>query len=135
MDIQHVKSEELRLWHFKDENHMELLENENNNLEDIGMKDEDSLLMEIRSRDGTWPEEITSICNSNERRLSLLNSIKVPGITGLNNLGNTCYMNASIQCVSNTKILSEYFKSNCHLYELNRNNPLGMRGHMAKVCL
>ena len=55
-----------------------------------------------------------------------------PGLTGLKNLGNTCYMNAAIQCVSNTKILATYFNSNCHDYELNRTNPLGYKvlGHI-----
>ena len=42
------------------------------------------------------------------------------GATGLSNLGNTCFMNSSIQCVSNTKPLTEYFTSGRHLYELNR---------------
>ena len=53
-------------------------------------------------------------------------------MTGLNNLGNTCYMNAAIQCVSNTKILATYFNSNCHDRELNRHNPLGYKGQVAK---
>jgi hypothetical protein len=33
----------------------------------------------------------------------------------------------SLQVVSSTKILAQYFKLNCHLYELNRTNPLGMK--------
>ena len=54
------------------------------------------------------------------------------GVTGLNNLGNTCFLNAAIQCCSNTRILTTYFLRNLHLYELNPDNPCGMRGHMAR---
>lgn len=61
-------------------------------LEEIGIKDEDSILAEIRSRDGTWPEEISSLTTDRRVGTTPLNSAvqNVPGITGLNNLGNTC---------------------------------------------
>uniref|UniRef100_A0A8C8C7Y1 Ubiquitin carboxyl-terminal hydrolase 32 n=1 Tax=Oncorhynchus tshawytscha TaxID=74940 RepID=A0A8C8C7Y1_ONCTS len=77
-----------------------------------------------------WPEEMSFIANS-----STMDQHKVAtekGATGLSNLGNTCFMNSSIQCVSNTTPLTDYFISGRHLYELNRTNPIGMRGHMAK---
>lgn len=31
-----------------------------------------------------------------------------------------------------TPVLAEYFKADCHLYELNRTNPLGMKRHISK---
>ena len=34
------------------------------------------------------------------------------GISGLTNLGSTCYINAALQCLSNTPPLAEYFLSN-----------------------
>ena len=46
-------------------------------------------------RDGTWPEEISSLCG--EKRHLRDRQPVVPGVAGLNNLGNTCYMNSGIQ--------------------------------------
>jgi ubiquitin carboxyl-terminal hydrolase 6/32 len=55
-----TKSEDLRLWHFKDDSHMRLLVDPNAVLEEIGIREDDAILVEVRSRDGTWPEEISS---------------------------------------------------------------------------
>ncbi|KAL3421799.1 Ubiquitin carboxyl-terminal hydrolase 4 [Phlyctema vagabunda] len=39
---------------------------------------------------------------------SISNTIVLPGLTGLHNFGNTCYMNAALQCLSATRLLREY---------------------------
>ena len=45
------------------------------------------------------------------------NLIERNGKTGLGNLGNTCYMNSVIQCLSHTEILKNYFISKMYLIE------------------
>ncbi|XP_048120493.1 LOW QUALITY PROTEIN: ubiquitin carboxyl-terminal hydrolase 32 [Alosa alosa] len=125
-----IKDEDMRLWLYNSENYLTLLDDEDHTLESLKIPDEQHLVIEVRNKDMSWPEEMSFIANS-----SKIDRHKVPtekGATGLSNLGNTCFMNSSIQCVSNTKPLTDYFISGRHLYELNRTNPIGMRGHMAK---
>ncbi|XP_077167339.1 ubiquitin carboxyl-terminal hydrolase 32 isoform X2 [Paroedura picta] len=125
-----IKEEDMRLWLYNSENYLTLLDDEDHTLEYLSIQDEQHLIIEVRNKDMSWPEEMSFIANS-----SKIDRHKVPtekGATGLSNLGNTCFMNSSIQCVSNTQPLTRYFISGRHLYELNRTNPIGMKGHMAK---
>ncbi|XP_069471171.1 ubiquitin carboxyl-terminal hydrolase 32 isoform X2 [Ambystoma mexicanum] len=125
-----IKEEDMRLWLYNSENYLTLLDDEDHMLEYLKIQDEQHIVIEVRNKDMSWPEEMSFIANS-----SKLDRQKVPtekGATGLSNLGNTCFMNSSIQCVSNTQPLTQYFITGRHLYELNRTNPIGLKGHMAK---
>lgn len=55
------------------------------------------------------------------------------GVTGLSNIGNTCFMNSGLQCLSNTEELTKYFLSKMYKNDINSNNPLGLGGKLAKA--
>ncbi|WVF68021.1 hypothetical protein IAT40_002783 [Kwoniella sp. CBS 6097] len=57
----------------------------------------------------------------------------VLGLTGLKNLGNTCYMNSTIQCLSATFPFTSFFLDGSFKRAINVYNPLGTKGNLANA--
>ncbi|GAB66901.1 ubiquitin carboxyl-terminal hydrolase 2 [Plasmodium cynomolgi strain B] len=55
------------------------------------------------------------------------------GDRGLINLGNTCFLNSSLQCLAKIKKFSNYFLSGTFWNHINYSNPVGQHGRLAKA--
>ncbi|XP_045394924.1 ubiquitin carboxyl-terminal hydrolase 11-like [Lemur catta] len=123
--------EETRLWIKNSDGSFEHLHNTHDTVLDICLRPRQVVIMETRDKDGTWPSEklhcMRSILEDDE------DFEGQPGVCGLTNLGNTCFMNSALQCLSNVPQLTEYFLNNRYLEELNFCNPLGMKGEIAQA--
>jgi len=49
-------------------------------------------------------------------------------LIGLHNLGNSCYMNCTLQCLLHIPALNKFFLEGMFLKELNTSNKLGCQG-------
>ena len=64
--------------------------------------------------------------------INILSKDSSHGVCGSYNLGNTCFMNSSIACLSNCIELTYYFLCGDYEKDINRENKYGLRGRLAE---
>ena len=89
------------------------------------------LNMESNNKESTSPFTRT-IIDINELK-SVLKPGSNHGVCGGHNLGNTCFMNSSIACLSNCTELTTYFLTKKYEKDINKSNKEGLGGRLAKA--
>ncbi|XP_067683903.1 ubiquitin carboxyl-terminal hydrolase 15-like isoform X3 [Haliotis asinina] len=135
------EDKEVRLWNRYMSSTYEHLNKPDNTLQDAGLYQGQVIVIEEKNEDGTWPRQAKSTSSYNStgsyERSSYTTSkgsgAASPGLCGLANLGNTCFMNSALQCMSNVPQLTDYMIDDKKWEkELNEDNPLGNKGEIAK---
>lgn len=110
----------IRLFDFQGKSKWKCFKDLDKTFDEYEISTDQHILIEERLPNGKWPSK--KFYTKLEQSFSY-GDPQPPGKTGLGNLGNTCYMNSSLQCLSATVPLTDFFLTGLYKNDINLTNP------------
>lgn len=111
-------TQRVRLWSCHTPTIPVLLEDPSMTLADAKLVDGQYVELEDCLDSGEWSGESGRAARGQAAVAVANNGPRTIGISGIRNLGNTCYMNSALQCLSRAEPLRQYFLSQKHFANL-----------------